>query len=142
MAVALLDTNVLFASASARDKYHARAQEILSGIDYGELPEAIVTNYVLAETLNLAGERLGPGIANQILDRLIEGAHFEIVHAPKADFHASQALFRQYSELSFVDSTIAAYMNREGIEYLYSFDDDFDAVGSLSRLDTADNPFN
>ena len=142
MAVALLDTNVLFASASARDEYHGRAQEIISGIDHGKLPEAIITNYVLAETLNLAGERLGPEMANQILDRLIEGTHFEIVHAPKADFNAAQALFRQYSELSFVDSTIAAYMDRKDIEYLYSFDDDFDAVNALSRLDTADNPFN
>jgi len=76
-----------------------------------------------------------------MLDRLIEGAHFEIVHAPKADFNAAQALFRRYGELSFVDSTIAAYMDREDIEYLYSFDDDFDAVTDLTRLETADNPF-
>lgn len=27
-----------------------------------------------------------------------------------------------------VDSTIATYMQREGIEFLYSFDDDFDAL--------------
>jgi len=142
MAVALLDTNVLFASASARDEYHDRAREIVRGIDHGELPEAIVTNYVVAETLNLSGEKLGADAANQMLDRLIEGAHFEIVHAPKSDFNAGQALFRRYSELSFVDSTIAAYMDREDIGYLYSFDDDFDAVEGLTRLETADNPFN
>jgi len=142
MAVALLDTNVLFASASARDEYHDRAQEIVRGIDHGELPEAIVTNYVVAETLNLSGEKLGADTANQMLDRLIEGAHFEIVHAPKADFNAGQALFRRYSELSFVDSTMAAYLDREDLEYLYSFDDDFDAIEGLTRLETADNPFN
>ena len=33
-------------------------------------------------------------------------------------------------------------MEREGIEYLYSFDDDFDALDGVTRLDTADNPFN
>jgi hypothetical protein len=32
-------------------------------------------------------------------------------------------------------------MRRTGIEYLYSFDDDFDALGWITRLDTADNPF-
>jgi predicted nucleic acid-binding protein len=142
MAVALLDTNVLFASASSRDEYHDRAREIVRGIDHGDLPEAIVTNYVVAETLNLSGEKLGADAANQMLDRLIEGTHFEIVHAPKADFNAAQALFRRYGELSFVDSTIAAYMDREDVEYLYSFDDDFDAVTNLTRLGTADNPFN
>ena len=139
--VALLDTNVLFASASARDDYHNRAQEIVRGIDHGDLPDVIVTNYVVAETLNLTGEKLGPDAANQMLDRLIEGAHFEIDHAPKTNFNAAQALFRRYGEISFVDSTIAAYMEREGIEYLYSLDDDFDALDGVTRLDTADNPF-
>ncbi|WP_248898277.1 type II toxin-antitoxin system VapC family toxin [Haloplanus halobius] len=142
MPVALLDTNVLFASASARDDYHNRAQEIVRGIDHGDLPDVMVTNYVVAETLNLTGEKLGPDAANEMLNRLIEGAHFEIDHAPKTDFNAAQALFRRYLELSFVDSTIAAYMEREGIEYLYSFDDDFDALDGVTRLDTADNPFN
>lgn len=141
MPVALLDTNVLFASASARDTYHDPALTIVREIDHGTLPEAIVTNYVLAETLNLTREKLSPDVANQLLDRLIAGAYFEIVHAPKTDFNAAQALFRQYSELSFVDATIAAYMNRENIEYLYSFDGDFDAVEWITRLETVDNPF-
>ena len=141
MAVALLDTNVLFASASARDEYHGRARAIVRAIDHGELPEALVTNYVLSETLNLSGEKLGPDAASRMLDRLLEGAHFEIVHAPKPDFTAAQAHFRRYSDLSFVDSTIAAYMQREDIEYLYSFDDDFDALDGIRRLETPDDPF-
>ena len=142
MAAALLDTNVLFASASARDAYHDHAREIVHGIDHGDLPEAVVTNYVLAETLNLTREKRGPDAANQLLDRLIEGAHFEIVHAPKADCNAAQALFRRYGGLSLVDATIAAYIGREAIECLYSFGDDFDVIAGITRLDTAENPFN
>ncbi|ELY55464.1 PilT protein domain protein [Natronococcus amylolyticus DSM 10524] len=34
MAVALLDTNVLFAAASARDTYHDRARDLVRGIDH------------------------------------------------------------------------------------------------------------
>jgi hypothetical protein len=141
MAVALLDTNVLFAAVSARDEYHDRARNIVRGIDHGELPDGIVTNHVIAETLNLVSERIDAVAANQLLDRLIEGTHFEVVHAPKADFNAAKAVFRQYSELSFVDATIAAYSDRSDTEYLYSFDDDFDALETLSRLETAENPF-
>lgn len=33
-------------------------------------------------------------------------------------------------------------MTRQDVEYLFSFDDDFDAVEGLTRLETADNPFN
>ncbi|WEL16315.1 PIN domain containing protein [Halorhabdus sp. SVX81] len=141
MARIVLDTNVLFAAASARDRYHDRAREIVRGIDHGDLPEAVVSNYVLPETLNLTREKLGPEAANALLDRLLEGSHFEVVHAPRADFNAAQALFRRYDALSFVDATIVAYLEREGSEYLYSFDDDFDAVEELTRLDTAVNPF-
>jgi predicted nucleic acid-binding protein len=141
MAVALLDTTVLFASASARDDYHDRARRIVRGIDHGDLPDGIVTNYVVAETLNLISEKLGPDAANEMLGRLIEGAHFEISHSPNVDFNAAQPLFRQYGTLSFVDATLAAYMDRAGIEYLYSFDDDFDVLDGRTRLDTAANPF-
>lgn len=140
MTVALVDTNVFFASASLRDEYHHRAREIIRGIDHGDLPKAIVTNYVIAETLNLIREKLGADAANQMLDRIIEGAHFEMIHAPKSDFTAAQSLFRRYDTLSFVDSTVVAYMDRENIEYLYSFDDDFDAIEKLTRLETADHP--
>lgn len=138
----LLDTNVLFATASARDDYHDAARDIVRGIDHGDLPGTVVTNYVLAETLNLTREKLGPGAANAMLDRLVEGAHFEIIHAARADFNAAQALFRRYPALSFVDATIVAYAEREHTEYLYSFDDDFDAVEGLTRLETPNNPFN
>jgi Predicted nucleic acid-binding protein, contains PIN domain len=141
MAGALVDTNVLFASASARDEYHDPAREIVGGIDHGELPNAVLTNYVVAELLNLSRERLGADAATGLLDRLIEGAHFEIVHTPKADFNAAQPLFRQYDELSFVDATLVASLQRQDVEYLYSFDDDFDAIEDLTRLDTAENPF-
>jgi predicted nucleic acid-binding protein len=102
-----------------------------------------VTNGLVAEALNLVREKLGlgPDAANGMLDRLIEGAHFEIAHAPQADFNAAQTIFRRYPGLSFVDGTIVAYMEREGIEYRYSFDVDFDAVDDTNRLVTANNPF-
>ena len=50
-------------------------------------------------------------------------------------------LFETYEGLAFGDATVVAYMERENIEYLYSFDDDFDTIDAISRLETADNPF-
>jgi hypothetical protein len=32
-------------------------------------------------------------------------------------------------------------MRRVGIEYIYSFDDDFDRFDDVTRLTTPDNPF-
>ena len=50
-------------------------------------------------------------------------------------------LFETYEGLAFGDATIVAYMQRVNIEYLYSFDDDFDVIDSITRLETADNSF-
>jgi len=141
MAVALVDTNVLFAAASARDAYHNRGSKIVRRIDHGELPDAIITNYVVAETLNIATSKLGSDPATQLLDRLIAGARFELTHVAQTDFNAAQPIFRQYDQLSFVDSILVAYMQRADIEYLYSFDDDFDAIDDVTRLASATNPF-
>ena len=141
MAVAVVDTNVLIARASRRDENHETARAIVDGIDGGELPSVRVTNYVVTETLNYIHERQHHELAVELYDRLAEATGFELVHAPKADFSRAVELFEQYDGLAFADATIAAYMEREEVRYLYSFDDDFDAVDGITRLVTATNPF-
>ena len=80
-------------------------------------------------------------IAVDLRDRLSDSAGFELVHSAQKDFHRAVELFEAYGGLSFGDATIAAYMEREDIEYLYSFDDDFDVLDTVTRLATAENPF-
>lgn len=141
MPAAVLDTNVLVATAHRRDQFHEPARAIVSEMDLGELPTGHVTNYVLAETLNLVGERISETVALELLDRLEESAGFEVVHLPKTDFGTGQALYRQYENLTFVDAVTVAYVRRAGIDYVYSFDDDFDTVDGATRLRDAVNPF-
>ncbi|RBI59530.1 VapC toxin family PIN domain ribonuclease [halophilic archaeon] len=107
----------------------------------GDLPTGRVTNYILAETLNLLGERIDHETTIETLDLLIEGACFKIVQTSKSDFNAGQALFRQHASLTFVNAVTAAYMQRKEIKYIYSFDDDFDTVDGITRFDTVTNPF-
>ena len=54
---------------------------------------------------------------------------------------AATALFRQRERFSFVEACIVAYMQAEGLGYLYAFDDDFDAAEDVYRLDIATNPY-
>lgn len=142
MAVAVVDSNVLidYKDTSAGSR-HERAEEIVHGIDQDDLPTVRVTNYVLLESLNWIHERQRHDIAVDLRQRLSDSAGFEMVHSPQTDYHRAVELFETYSGLAFGDATIAAYMEREEIEYLYSFDDDFDALEHVTRLDTADDPF-
>jgi len=138
---ALIDTTVLFAAAYRRDSSHEAALPILHGIDNGSLPEAVVLDYVLAETLNGLVTHAGHDTAVDLLDRIEENARFHIDSLTADALATGKALFRQHEPLSFVDSCIIAYMQTEGLGYLYAFDDDFDATEDVYRLDTATNPY-
>jgi predicted nucleic acid-binding protein len=142
MAVAVVDTGVLVGMADADDEHHDTAMEIVRAMDHGDLPTGQVTNYIALETLNWIHNRKRHQKAVETYERLNQSAGFEVLHAAQKDFTSALTLFQTYEGLSFGDATIAAYMEREGIEYLYSFDDDFDAVEGVTRLETADNPFN
>jgi predicted nucleic acid-binding protein len=138
---ALVDTTVLFAAAYRRDSSHERAIPILRGIDAGRLPEAVVLDYVLAETLNGLLTHAGHEQGVDLLDRIEENARFHIESLGTDALATGKALFRRHEPLSFVDASIVAYMQREGLGYLYAFDDDFDAADGVYRLDTASDPY-
>ncbi len=142
MAVAVIDTGVLVAMADSDDEQHDVAMGIVRRIDHGDLPTARVTNYVALETLNWIHSRKRHETAVETYERLNRSAGFELLHAAQKDFAEAVNLFQTYAGLSFGDATTVAYMQREEIEYLYSFDDDFDTIRGLSRLETPANPFN
>jgi predicted nucleic acid-binding protein len=139
--VTFIDSNVLIAAGLARDSNHETGREILQGIDRGELPRARFSNYVAAELLNYMHARGVHAAGFDFYDNLSVAGGFEVVHATKKDYHGALSLFDRHPHLSFVDATIISYMRREEITYLYSFDDDFDGVEEVERLDVAENPY-
>ncbi|UIP00392.1 PIN domain-containing protein [Halobaculum sp. CBA1158] len=138
---ALLDTSVLFAAAYRRDAAHDEAVAILRGIDSGDLPDGVVVEYVLAETLNGLTTHAGHDPAVDFLDRLEENANFHI-ESITGQVHASaKSIFRRHPRLSFVDAAVVAHMRTGGLGYLYAFDDDFDGIDDVYRLDSLTNPY-
>lgn len=95
---------------------------------------------MLAETLNGLVTHAGHDAAVDLLDRIEENARFHLDSLNTDALAAGKALFRQHESLSFVDACIIAYMQTEGLGYLYAFGDDFDAAEDVHRLDTATNP--
>ena len=138
---ALLDTTVLFAAAYRRDGMHAEALPILRGIDDGSLPDAVVLDYVLAETMNGLTAHAGHDAAVDFLDRLEENERVHLERLTADAFARAKSLFRRHEPFSFVDACLVAYMQTEGLGYLYAFDDDFDAVDDVYRLETPTNPY-
>lgn len=137
----VVDSNVVFAFRSRRDQWHEPAVEIVNGMDRGDLPRAQITNYTLPEILNPILKRAGYDRAVETLDFLTQSGGFRLRHLAQEDFNRGQALFRRDENLEITDAIIAAYMRRIGLEYIYSFDDDFDRFEDITRLTAAANPF-
>lgn len=142
MTRALLDATVVIAAADSDDDDHEVGYEILQGVDGGVLPTGIVVSDALQESLNYIHERQRHELATDLLDRFVRGAQFEIPYNPKKNYGTARSMFRDSERLNFGDAMQVAYMQSEGIEYIYSFDDDFDGFQGVIRLDTAVNPYN
>ncbi|TQQ82906.1 PIN domain-containing protein [Halonotius terrestris] len=138
---ALIDTTVLYAAAYRRDAAHEEGLAILRGVDTADLPEAVVLDYVLAETLNGLTTHAGHEAAVDFLDRIEANARFHIESLTADGRAMAKAQFRQYEVFSFVDACLSAYLKAEELDYLYAFDDDFDTAAHISRLETATNPY-
>jgi predicted nucleic acid-binding protein len=142
MTRALLDATVVIAAVDEDDEDHETGLEIVQAVDHGELPKGIIVSDALQESLNFVHERKGHAAAVDVLDRFVRGARFEIPYNPKKNYGEARSLFRSDGELNFGDSLQVAYMRSSNIEYIYSFDDDYDGVDGIERLNAAVNPYN
>jgi len=104
MAAALVDSNVLIAFASARDRDHEAGTAIVGGFDHGELPDGQVIEYVLAETLNFVHERLGHATAVDLHTRLKRSDGFDLVRVANADYSGSEAKAHPFTGVDEADN--------------------------------------
>ena len=144
MPAVCIDSNVVLAARNANATRHDDAAAIVDGIDGGELPHARIVNYVVPEILHPLQKRISKSVATETLDLLQTSRGFEFVHVPTGIHPNGERLFRRQdsaSEPEWADSLLAAYMHSEDLEYLYSFDDDFDGFDGITRLTTATDPF-
>jgi predicted nucleic acid-binding protein len=138
---ALVDATPLIAGTYSSDQYHPDGRELLHAFDRQELPRAVVVSPVLKETLDFLLERKSSTAAVDVLDRLQRSAGFELVDTVRADFEYGKDLFRTFDGLGLADAMVVAYAERTDTEYVYSFDDDYDEPGSVTRLDAAVDPY-
>jgi len=141
MTRALLDTTVVVAAVDENDEDHEVGLEIVQAVDHGELPKGVLVSDALQETLNYVHERKSHEAAVNVLDRFVRGTHFKIPYNPKKNYGAARSLFRSDGGLNFGDALQVAYVQDADIKYIYSFDDDYDGVEGIERLNAAVNPY-
>ncbi|GAA0296913.1 type II toxin-antitoxin system VapC family toxin [Halarchaeum salinum] len=141
MVRAVVDANVIFADRNSRDEDHDQAAAIMDAVDRGDLPTIHLTTHNMMEALASIQKRSEWARAVETLQYLEGSPHIEIVHTSDADQTDGRLIFAREQNVEPPDAVTVAYLNRTGIEYIYSFDDDFDRFPSFARLNTAVNPY-
>jgi predicted nucleic acid-binding protein len=137
----VVDSNVVVGARMQRDQWHDAGRAIVSGIDAGDLPRGRLTYFCLPEVLTPIEKRAGDGPARETLAFLIESRGFDLVYVAREDVTKGLAIYRREDGIEVVDCFTVAYMQRLGIEFVYSFDDDFDRFDGITRIVSADDPF-
>jgi predicted nucleic acid-binding protein len=117
-----VDSSVWFAAACKRDRNNELAKSILLSVD-----RCMLTDHVLVQTWQLIKARFGTDLANTFWERLREtDAHVEPVTA--SDLEAAGQMSEEYpgEELSLVDRTSFAVMQRCGITRAATFSSSFE----------------
>lgn len=137
----VVDANVLFGAFNRNDQYHGTGLDLLRAFDRQELPRANITTLILPEVLNPIRKRKGHAYAVDTLNRLSESVGFAVQHPTQKEIAQGEALFREREGAEYTDCVTVSYMRNRGLEYIYSFDDDFDSFDGITRLNAVTNPF-
>lgn len=138
---ALVDTNVLYGAFQRRDQFHDEGLAIVKGADSRTLPVCIVLGFVLAETMNALTLDVAHDETIEALSMLRASAGFEIQRADDDVWTAGLGVYEAQAHLSLVDSVLVAYARKTDTGYIYSFDDGFDSIDGVDRLNTDTNPY-
>ena len=124
------DTSALFALLDRRDAHHERAVARV-----GELVRAgrpiVATDYVIAETINLAVARRGRLVADRVLDLIEQSEGIRVEWIGGERFGATKAFFRKHADhgYSFTDCTSFVVMRELGIADALTTDRHFAQAG-------------
>jgi predicted nucleic acid-binding protein len=127
-----VDSSALFALFHRRDERHDNARAFHDLLRSDEIPyRRLVTNdYVLDEVATGLHGRTSRERALQALETVERNEVYAIEFVNPNTFDGGRTRFAEYHDidLSFTDCVIAAHMDATGIDHVFTYDDDFDAL--------------
>jgi predicted nucleic acid-binding protein len=104
-----VDTSGLYALVDRNDGHHAAAREVLGRLlNAGR--QLVVTDYVVAETANLANARGGSRVAVRALDLVEQSAGIRIEWIGPIRFEATRSYFRKYADHAYSFTDCASFV--------------------------------
>ena len=146
MAIVAIDANVLVGLLDERDKWHGTAiaiRDALDGLDTELVYFDCVLNEVISVLARRTREQRRPEQFDALLDqlaRLIPASEITWVSGEiqRLYDHVFGLIRSSAGELNFHDALMALMCREQGISILVSFDQDFDQIDWLARVDSAE----
>jgi predicted nucleic acid-binding protein len=91
------DTSALYALIDKRDATHAAARDVV-GVVVSAGRRLVTTDYVVAETANLANARGGSVLGRRVLDLIEQSAGIRIEWIGIARFELTKDFFRKHAD--------------------------------------------
>jgi predicted nucleic acid-binding protein len=132
-----VDTSGLYALVDKKDSQHNAARTAVESL-LRKGRRLVVTDYVVAETVNLANARSGTRVAGRVLDLIDQSAGIRIEWVGQLRFEATKAFFRKYADhhYSFTDCTSFVVMRELRLPQALTTDGHFPEAGFEALLPT------
>ena len=129
-----LDTSFIISYLNKRDRNHIKSKAIMSKIISGDYGNVCISDYVFSECASVLFKLSRDIKKTEILcNRLKEDLIF---YTDKDIFEETFKIFikQKNTALSFVDCSIIALMKNNNINYLATFDKDFEIIEGIKVL--------
>jgi predicted nucleic acid-binding protein len=130
-----VDTSGLYALVDRKDSHHPVARAVVErALRSGR--RLLATDYIAAETVNLANARSGSGVAIRVLDLLEQSAGIRIEWIGTTRFDMTKAFFRKHADhaYSFTDCTSFVVMRELKLAQALTSDRHFTQAGFEALL--------
>ena len=132
-----VDTSGLYALVDRKDAHHATARAVVERLLRAGR-RLVATDYVLAETVNLANARSGTRVAIRVLDLIEQSAGIRIEWIGTSRFDITKVFFRNHADhsYSFTDCTSFVLMRELRLSQALTTDHHFSQAGFETLLPT------
>jgi uncharacterized protein len=127
----LVDTSAWYALTDSRERRHADAVKVFSGMTRGEFGRILTTDYILDETYTLLRMRLGTDPVRSLRDLLTGSTNLQMVRVSERDFDSAVELMLAHADKrwSLTDCTSFVLMRELEIRRAFTFDRNFTQAG-------------
>ncbi len=130
-----VDTSGLYALVEKKDAHHAAARGVVEKMLRAGR-RLVVTDYIVAEAVNLANARSGTRVATRVLDLIDQSAGIRVEWMGPLRFDTTKACFRKHAdhEYSFTDCASFVVMRELRLSQALTTDSHFQAAGFEALL--------